>query len=315
MRKIPRWHTHFPIWFLLLAAGSLLMACHHETGTVSENKKSPVREIALPSGQAWQPGEYDRNSSKKRLQARIEAGLPIVAHVLVPLCDNEHQGIVPVNSSLGNGQNLRTNLYWGAGYGIKTHFRRASDWELVSEGVPGPAHLLERVIFRKSFSSGATLYLIADAYDGACMQACLQDYFAAAAGHLPGKVKAGTDSLPAWSDADLLVFNGHNGLMDETVDIPQNKDTRHRDAVAIACYSYSYFEQPLATTGAYPLIMTTHLLAPEAYVLRALLDAYGEMKSGAEIRTAVGAAYHKYQKCGLKGATRLFRTGWKETTQ
>ena len=32
-------------------------------------------------------------------------------HVFVALCDNENQGIVPVNSSLGNGQNSESNLY------------------------------------------------------------------------------------------------------------------------------------------------------------------------------------------------------------
>ena len=37
-------------------------------------------------------------------------------HVFVALCDNKYQGIVPVPESIGNGQNARTNLYWGAAY-------------------------------------------------------------------------------------------------------------------------------------------------------------------------------------------------------
>ena len=37
-----------------------------------------------------------------------------VVHVFVALCDNRHQGIVPVRAELGNGQDPRTNLYWGA---------------------------------------------------------------------------------------------------------------------------------------------------------------------------------------------------------
>ena len=35
-------------------------------------------------------------------------------HVVVALCDNENQGIVPVPEKLGNGKEPLTNLYWGA---------------------------------------------------------------------------------------------------------------------------------------------------------------------------------------------------------
>ncbi|HST23582.1 MAG TPA: hypothetical protein VLR90_20895, partial [Blastocatellia bacterium] len=35
-----------------------------------------------------------------------------VIHVLVALCDNEHQGIVPVPAKIGNGDDPQNNLYW-----------------------------------------------------------------------------------------------------------------------------------------------------------------------------------------------------------
>ena len=37
-----------------------------------------------------------------------------VVHVFVALCDNEHQGIVPVPARIGNGEDPDNNLYWGA---------------------------------------------------------------------------------------------------------------------------------------------------------------------------------------------------------
>ena len=52
----------------------------------------------------------------------------LVAHVLVALCDNENQGIVPVPKTLGNGLDLRNNLYWGALYGIRTEFKKSANW-------------------------------------------------------------------------------------------------------------------------------------------------------------------------------------------
>jgi hypothetical protein len=56
--------------------------------------------------------------------------------------------------------------------------------------------------------------------------------------------------------------------------------------------------------------MTTNFMAPEAYVLEALIKAWATEQSDFYLRNSVGAAYHKYQQCGLKGATNLFCTGW-----
>ena len=44
--------------------------------------------------------------AQSRVTADVAAGRPIVVHVVVALCDNEHQGIVPVPRHLG-GPGLR----------------------------------------------------------------------------------------------------------------------------------------------------------------------------------------------------------------
>lgn len=288
------------------------MRVHHSL--LSPENPASIRYWILPLllpillATAWVPGGFDRSEIKSRLADKQRQGQPWVAHVLVPLCDNEHQGIVPVNSSLGNGQSLRTNLYWGAGYGIRTHFQRRSDWKSMEVQQPSAGPILERVAFHKQYPGGPEVILVADAYDGSRMQACLTDYF---------NYLAGKDSLclpgfpvPLGSGADLIAFNGHNGLMDEEVRIPANRDRIHRDAVAIACISHSYFEESLAKTGGYPFLTTNHLLAPEAYAIRGVIDAWAAGKEGEEVRKAAGAAYHAVQKCGLRGATNLFHAGW-----
>jgi hypothetical protein len=56
-----------------------------------------------------------------------------VIHVLVALCDNENQGIVPVPAHLGNGDDPARNLYWGAGNGVKTFFSKSKDWQKLIE--------------------------------------------------------------------------------------------------------------------------------------------------------------------------------------
>jgi len=60
------------------------------------------------------------------------------------------------------------------------------------------------------------------------------------------------------------------------------------------------------------VLLTTNLLAPEAYVLAGLIDWWANEKPAASVEEAAGAAYHRFQRCGLRGATRLFTSGWAE---
>ena len=185
---------------------------------------------------SWSPGDFDRSTIKERLATKRKNGEAWIAHVLVPLCDNDNQGIVPVNSTLGNGQSPRTNLYWGAGYGLRTHFKRSADWMTIDIEAASEKHILDQVAFEKSFPGGNKVILIMQAYDGAYMKTCLEDYFDYLAGGKSCSV-TGTDGtrIKVGKDADLIAVNGHNGLMDVDVAIPTSEDQIHKDAVAIAC--------------------------------------------------------------------------------
>jgi hypothetical protein len=69
-------------------------------------------------------------------------------HVLVALCDNQYQGIVPVPARIGNGDDPPNNLYWGARFGVKTFFKRAGDWRLITEARNPREEVLERLVFK-----------------------------------------------------------------------------------------------------------------------------------------------------------------------
>lgn len=255
----------------------------------------------------------DRLQILTQLEAKIEAGQPLLVHVFLPLCDNDHQGIVPVPASLGNGLKPASNLYWGAMYGLKSFFRRAAAWQKLSLAeTKTPAAVLERVVFKTVLANQTKVYLVADAYRGDRMDSCLEDYFSALAGLKAEKVSlANGDSIVVGANADLLVFNGHNGLMDVSVDVPPSQRDRPVDGVTIACASYDYFLPKFEAAGAFPLLTTLNLLAPEAYVLEQVVLSWARLETAPKVRAAAGRAYHKYQKCGLKGATRLFQAGYK----
>lgn len=91
--------------------------------------------------------------------------------------------------------------------------------------------------------------------------------------------------------------------------VPQWRDERRRKAIILACASMQYFANPLRQTGATPLVWTTDLMAPEAYVLSAAIDGWMKNESDENVRLRAATAYNKYQNCGMKAANRLFDTG------
>src|SRR5258705_204809 len=101
----------------------------------------PLSLFAIALALAFTACRTDHQASTEQVNANRnrEAVEPVafqnsarVAHVLVALCDNVYQGIVPVPAKLGNGEDLQGNLYWGAGYGIRTFFSKSLDWKLVA---------------------------------------------------------------------------------------------------------------------------------------------------------------------------------------
>ncbi len=233
-------------------------------------------------------------------------------HVFVSLADNQNQGIVPVPARLGNGLDPARNLYWGAAAGVKTFFVRSADWVLLNCGKEPNPEVLERCVFKHHKDE---VYLVADAYRGSEIRQAILDFFEAAAG-----ASTETITLPVGSHAialtvrggsDLVAYVGHDGLMDFRLPIIHRKrNETHRDVIILACASKQYFGEPLKASGAYPLLWTTGLMAPEAYTLKSALDGWIDHESNEQIRERAAIVYDKYQKCGLRGARRLFATGW-----
>lgn len=231
-----------------------------------------------------------------------------VVHVVVALCDNVNQGIVKVPAGIGNGQKPGTNLYWGAGYGVKTHFDRAAEWVRVKCAPASEVHILDRAVWKHRDSA---VYLVADAYDGKYIREATEDLLSYASGAKPLRIVADGHTVLAGGAADLIAYVGHDGLMDFTLndDYPAT-DRKRRETIILACISKRYFAEPLRSTGADPLLWTTGLMAPEAYTLRAALEGWVKRETPAAIDERAAVAYNTYQKCGLTGARRLFATGW-----
>lgn len=301
-------------WFVIVLF--LIGSCTSDSNSIDESQvpksqvqlvKNEVEKIFSPRNTVY---PKDRVKIKERLQQKIKNKEPLIIHTFVPLCDNDNQGIVPVSKSLGDGFNLRTNLYWGALYGVKTHFKKQKTWKLLFSKKDLTSDVLERVVFYKKFSNGAEVYLVADAYRGDRMKKCLTDYFDALSGESKSEYVFLDKKIGIAGNADLIVFNGHNGLMDTKVKMPTATNTIAKDAISVACISFEYFDKFYQQVNAFPLLCTNNLLAPEAYVLENVFNSWAMLKDEKDIHHAAGSAYNQYQKCGLRGAKRLFKSGW-----
>ncbi|MHC4211838.1 MAG: hypothetical protein ACYSWP_00560 [Planctomycetota bacterium] len=261
----------------------------------------------------------DSETSKKlgvreRLEQDIKASRPIVVHLIVALCDNKYQGIVPVPEKLGDGRDLRNNLYWGAMYGVRTFLTRKGNWELVaelshSEPVLGKI-VLHTVVHRSQ--QEVSVYIVAEAWDGKYIQAATKRFLAIAAGYKSEVIRIKTDKsvkeIHAGGQAHLVGYVGHNGLMDFSLeDTPgRHADAKPSSSLVLACKSKPYFHELLKKAGSHPLLLTTGLMAPEAYTLDAAIRSWAGGGRPEQVRDKAASAYHKYQKCGLMGAQRLF---------
>ena len=231
-----------------------------------------------------------------------------VIHVLVALCDNENQGIVPVPKFLGDGEDTKRNLYWGAAYGVKTFFSKSPNWQKLAEFENPKENILQRIVFKHKAEN---VYLVADAYRGSKMKETIADFFSAVSGAKLENITADLNTLQISGSADLIAFVGHNGLMDfDLTAQPQKRDDEKRDAMILACASRNYFAEPLKKTGANPILWTSNLMAPEAYILHDALEGWIKNENAQQIRVRAASAYAKYQRISQKSAQNLLVTGW-----
>lgn len=277
-------NRRFSLKFLLLATlGLLLAAC----GKTEAENLSPDPDP---------PAEVGRDFK--------------VIHVFVALCDNASQGIAPVPSKIGNGDDPANNLYWGCIDGSRPVFSKSKFWTRLSVGkVDARPEILERLVFQHQKTKAI---LVVDAWRGKEIQSCLSEFRKSLAGQHYESVKLNRDGpecrVNLAGGADLLAFIGHNGLMEFQVPghLANPKRKQPVDAVLLCCKSRDYFSDHLKTAGAKPAVMTASNMYPGAFILHDVLEAWFVGGDSGALRMAAAKAYAKNQGISTKGALNVF---------
>jgi hypothetical protein len=246
----------------------------------------------------------------RRMDSDLAAGKPLVAHVVVALVDNQYQGIVPVPAALGNGSDPKSNLYWGAMYGVRSFLRRSADWHLMPVASHADARVLDRATFMRKFTRNGVqgeMFLVAEAWQGEHIAAAIRRFLELNRGEHREALRIGDRVIDAGGAAHVIVFVGHNGLMDSAAPVlpPTRAQAMPHASVVLACFSDDYFSSLLGPDSA-PLLMTTGLMAPEAYTIDAALKAWFDGAPPAAVRVAAAGAYARYQRISERSALRLF---------
>lgn len=247
-----------------------------------------------------------------RVVSDLARGEPLVVRVVVPLC---HDGQVDCGSrAAGKPAGLATNLYWGAVFGARRFLdRKHSGWERVELRGAGDG-LLERVVYRRFVSSKRwgiegksrieQLVVLEAVHGDAIDSAVGRLWSTAAEGATLGFVDGERERRVR---VHVVGYTGHNRMMDGLT-LPEStpKSAHAVPSFVLACYSESYFAAALRRAGSRPLVMTKALMAPEGYVLDAVLKGLGDNASEPELRQRAVLAYAKWQKLSPGAASSIF---------
>ena len=244
--------------------------------------------------------------------AEHAVALPLVIHVIVPLCSNDQ--IDCGSPAAGLAGNLKTNLYWGALFGHRRFFDRQKSEFTRIDVARGKGPLLERAVYRRMIAApgstgmkGKTVeqIIVLDAYHGDSIDQAVDMFWHRAT--KGGLVHFRDGDKDRAERVSVAGYAGHNRLMDGIRLPAAAKDGASAiPSFVLACASEQYFGPALRAAGSETLVMTRTLMAPEGYVLDAVVRAIGDHAPQTQIRASAVQAYAKWQKLSESVASTIF---------
>jgi hypothetical protein len=245
-----------------------------------------MRAIAFAFVFSSWPAFADFAGLRERVAQDLRAGKPLTIEAHVALCDN---GVIRCGGrGLGDGDDLKRNLYWATSGGLRGWFERpGSGWTRVSLA-GGDGRILETVIYSRRESPSEAwralgvrepfeVRVVAHAWRGREIDRAL-DAFA--------------NDLFSDESPQIIAWVGHNGWMDrETQHWPRGGARRVKGAIAIACLTKSYLRETLLGETRVPLLLTRDLLFAGSHALDGAVQAFVAGGTLEEIRMGAARAY------------------------
>ena len=275
------------------------------------------RPSASASGGTWvpEPGPYlpdaPWSTLSPYLSEDLELGRPLVIEVFVPLCSNDQ---IDCGSAVaGRPGSLDTNLYWGAVFGARRFLDRPHSVWTRLELTPVDSVELRRATYRRQVPAArfelerrepVTQIVVLHAIHGSAIDQAVRRFWERAASG--GTVTFHDGVRERTERVHAVGYAGHNRLLDGVKLPPVPRSWEPVPAFVLSCYSEPTFRRPLLRVGARPLVMTRALMAPEGYLLEAVLRGLGDNQSTRELRSRAVRSYAAWQRLSPAQAGRIF---------
>jgi len=249
--------------------------------------------------------------------------------------DIRHDGVITVTVHVGlyhepglarrdfaRGDDPQNNLYWGALFGLDTHFANAAGWRRAYRDHGDGRRILARSVFHKRVEPSEhwialgveqpfDVFVLANAWNHSSVVETMEQPIREALCNESTTLTCESRALQFGAASAIVGYVGPNHMLEEYWDpLARLGGCRphRRVGVFYACpRSAVVLHMPLIEAGLYPVLFTRSTIVPEAYVVDGILDALliGDLDAG--FVDSAATQYARYQKSvGIETARSLF---------
>lgn len=276
------------------------------------------RLSAVPSTDLLEATLASPDSFKEQLVRSIRESGRLTVTLHVALTDGEGKA-----SKYTNGDDPRTNLCWGALFGIDTHLANAAGWDRVFGDRGDGERIVRRSVFSRRVTPSAAwmaegvsqefdVYVLANAWPASRMKEAMSQPVRDAFADASVLIEHNGLGLEFGSASCMVGYLGPNAMADAYWDPfeglpPLSK--RRMGVFYLSSMSAVYLYDSVVRHGLYPVLFARQPIVTEAYLFDGMMTALisGELDGG--FVAAAAGEYAKYQRGVSAGEARamLFR--------
>ncbi|MFQ5430674.1 MAG: hypothetical protein ACE5E1_10225 [Phycisphaerae bacterium] len=213
--------------------------------------------------------------------------------------------------AFGDGDNPATNLYWGALYGVETHFANAAGWQRRYTDDGGGPPLLRRVVFsrrveptpawrERGVDKPFDLFVLANAWPNARIIEAMEQPLRDAICGAPVRIEIDGRMLEFAGGSAVVGYVGQNHMLDEYWDpfaqLGGCAPSRQVGVFYLCPRSAVVLHEPVVRRGLYAVLFTRSAATPEAYLVDGMFRGLASGELGDAFIAGAAAEYARYQK-------------------
>ena len=213
--------------------------------------------------------------------------------------------------AFSDGNNPRTNMYWGALFGMETHFANAAGWRRVYTDNGDGKRIIRRVVFHRRATPTPDwrdrgvgrefdVYVLANAWPSSRLVEAMEQPIREAVCGDANTINVEGLTLAFGGDSALVGYVGQNHMLDGYWDpfarLNGCTPERQLGVFYICPRSAVVLHAPVVERGLYSVLFTRSTVMPEAYLVDGMLKALLSGRLGDNFISDAAAEYARYQK-------------------